>query len=349
MPGADRRPAACSPMCWRRSPGSAGSSSVRISVEPGAEAALRPIAEASGLPVAFVPSAGDDHRQRLCRRGGHRGAAGDHHRRQCAADAGRGPPGRGAARGRRRHGGRDCPQGGRAQRPSGRPAPLLQVPRRRIFQLQPLRPLAPRPRARRDLPRGRPVRQESDADRARLRLSQPDHPALRPDLARRRDEASRPPLRCQRLGAGAGRRRPRHRRRQPAHLRDRRRSFSTGAPPEAIPLRQGDRANGRVHASEEQQDQEGQGASGARRRPSAGTFKIYRYDPDSGENPRYDTLRDRSRQLRPDGPRRAHQDQVRAGPDAHLPPLLPRGDLRLLLDEHGRAATASPAPPRSRI
>lgn len=34
-----------------------GIDSVRIAVEPGAEAALRPIADASGLPVAFVPSA----------------------------------------------------------------------------------------------------------------------------------------------------------------------------------------------------------------------------------------------------------------------------------------------------
>lgn len=34
-----------------------GIETVRIAVEPGAEAALRPIAEASGLPFAFVPSA----------------------------------------------------------------------------------------------------------------------------------------------------------------------------------------------------------------------------------------------------------------------------------------------------
>ena len=75
-------------------------------------------------------------------------------------------------------------------------------------------------------------------------------------------------------------------------------------------------------------------------RPKSGkrlkTFKVYRYDPDSGENPRYDTLHDRSRQVRADGPRRADQDQERDRPDADLPPLVPRGHLRLVLDEHGR-------------
>ena len=84
----------------------------------------------------------------------------------------------------------------------------------------------------------------------------------------------------------------------------------------------------------------GSGRARRTRRPTGAKrskrFKIYRYDPDSGENPRYDTLRGRSRQLRADGPRRADQDQIGAGPGPHLPPLLPRGDLRLLLDEHGR-------------
>ena len=96
-------------------------------------------------------------------------------------------------------------------------------------------------------------------------------------------------------------------------------------------------ARGRIHPAEEQQDQARaapQAAPSGAKRPKA--FKIYRYDPDSGENPRYDTLRDRSRQMRADGPRRAHQDQERERPDADLPPLVPRGDLRLLLDEHGR-------------
>ena len=38
------------------------------------------------------------------------------------------------------------------------------------------------------------------------------------------------------------------------------------------------------------------------------TFKIYRYDPDSGANPRFDRYT-RPRQDRADGPRRADQDQ----------------------------------------
>ncbi len=47
-------------------------------------------------------------------------------------------------------------------------------------------------------------------------------------------------------------------------------------------------------------------------------------------------LRHRPRSLRADGPRRAHQDQERGRRDRHVPPLLPRGHLRLLRDEHRR-------------
>ena len=47
-------------------------------------------------------------------------------------------------------------------------------------------------------------------------------------------------------------------------------------------------------------------------------------------------LHHRSRQMRADGPRRADQDQERDRPDADLPPLLPRRDLRVVRDEHGR-------------
>ena len=80
-------------------------------------------------------------------------------------------------------------------------------------------------------------------------------------------------------------------------------------------------------------------ASTIRRRParsSVRTFRIYRFDPDSGENPRIDTY---------------ELDMASCGPmvldalikikneiDATLtlPPLLPRGHLRLLRDEHRR-------------
>ena len=65
-------------------------------------------------------------------------------------------------------------------------------------------------------------------------------------------------------------------------------------------------------------------------------FKIYRYDPDEQQEPARRHLRDRSRRLRADGPGRADQDQERDRQHAHLPPLLPRGHLRLLLDEHRR-------------
>src|SRR3546814_9640167 len=43
-----------------------------------------------------------------------------------------------------------------------------------------------------------------------------------------------------------------------------------------------------------------------------------------------------SRRLRPDGPRRPHQDQERDRSDADLPALLPRRCLRLLRDEYRR-------------
>ena len=66
------------------------------------------------------------------------------------------------------------------------------------------------------------------------------------------------------------------------------------------------------------------------------TFRIYRYDPDSGAQPADRHLFRRPRHLRPDGSRRADQDQERDRPDADLPPLLPRGHLRLLRDEHRR-------------
>ena len=76
-----------------------------------------------------------------------------------------------------------------------------------------------------------------------------------------------------------------------------------------------------------------------RRRPGAQrvrTFRIYRFDPDSGENPRIDTLRAGHGELRADGPGRAAQDQERDRSDAVVPPLLPRGHLRFVRDEHRR-------------
>ena len=78
-------------------------------------------------------------------------------------------------------------------------------------------------------------------------------------------------------------------------------------------------------------------------------FTVYRYDPDSGENPRYDTFEIDLDECGPMVLDALIKIKNEHRPDAHLPPLVPRGHLRLLLDEHERHATASPAPPRSRI
>ena len=58
-------------------------------------------------------------------------------------------------------------------------------------------------------------------------------------------------------------------------------------------------------------------------------FKIYRYDPDSGDNPRLDTYEldtppPPPRHLWPDDSRRDHQDQGRDGFHPDLQALLPR-------------------------
>jgi len=68
---------------------------------------------------------------------------------------------------------------------------------------------------------------------------------------------------------------------------------------------------------------------------TTGSFKVYRYDPDSGENPRYDTF---NIDLDECGPmvRCADKSEVGAGQHTHLPPLLPRRDLRFVRDEYQR-------------
>jgi hypothetical protein len=65
-------------------------------------------------------------------------------------------------------------------------------------------------------------------------------------------------------------------------------------------------------------------------------YRIYRWNPDDDQNPRLDTY---YVDLDDCGPMvldatALHQEQDR--PDADLPPLLPRGHLRLLRDEHRR-------------
>ena len=57
----------------------------------------------------------------------------------------------------------------------------------------------------------------------------------------------------------------------------------------AAPPEQGSRWRGRIHSSKEQQDPARPRVEGRGRQAPASAFKIYRYDPDSGANPRYDT------------------------------------------------------------
>ena len=65
-------------------------------------------------------------------------------------------------------------------------------------------------------------------------------------------------------------------------------------------------------------------------------YRVYRWDPDDGAQSAHRHLLCRYRRLRADGSRRAHLDQEQRRSDADLPPLLPRGHLRLLLDEYRR-------------
>ena len=65
-------------------------------------------------------------------------------------------------------------------------------------------------------------------------------------------------------------------------------------------------------------------------------YRIYRFDPDKAENPRLDTYWVDMKECGPmvlDG---AHLDQEQHRSNAHLPPLLPRGGVRLMLDEYRR-------------
>ena len=64
------------------------------------------------------------------------------------------------------------------------------------------------------------------------------------------------------------------------------------------------------------------------------TFEIYRYDPDSGANPQLDTFEVDLDDCGPMVLDALILDQEQGRFDADLPPLLPRGDLRLLRDEH---------------
>ena len=73
-----------------------------------------------------------------------------------------------------------------------------------------------------------------------------------------------------------------------------------------------------------------------RARPTCANTAIYRWSPGRRREPAHRHLFRRHRRLRADGARRAALDQEQDRPDADVAPLLPRGHLRLLRDEHRR-------------
>ena len=77
-------------------------------------------------------------------------------------------------------------------------------------------------------------------------------------------------------------------------------------------------------------------------------FKIYRYDPEDQQNPRVDTFEIDLADCGPMVLDALIKIKSEVDSDADLPPLLPRGHLRLLLDEHRRPQRRWPAPRRSR-
>jgi hypothetical protein len=72
-------------------------------------------------------------------------------------------------------------------------------------------------------------------------------------------------------------------------------------------------------------------AEGAKR---VKTFKIYRYDPDTGDNPRMDSYEIDLDSCGPDGPGLVDENQKRGRQHAYLPAVLSGGDLRFLRHEH---------------
>ena len=65
-------------------------------------------------------------------------------------------------------------------------------------------------------------------------------------------------------------------------------------------------------------------------------YRIYRFDPETGDNPRLDTYWVDMNDCGPMVLDALHLDQEQRRPHADLPPLLPRRRVRLLLDEHRR-------------
>ena len=282
-----------------------GIEAVRIAVEPGAESDLRPIADASGLPVAFVPSADTITDSVYAAAAGSEGPI-----VVTTADNVLLTPAAVREVAARLEGGDDMvvalarKEDVLSAHPEGQ---------RRFYKFRDgefsncnLYGLSHRGlETRRDLPRGRPVRQESDADRARLRLSQPD--PLRYGLISL-DSAMRA------ASAGASACAPRRWCWPTAPMRSTSTmpaptasppSFSTGAPPESYRLcmaeftlpKNSKIRKGRAHPAPD----------GAKRTQALQNLPLRsRQRRESALR----HVRGRSRQLRADGPRRADQDQV---------------------------------------
>ena len=89
--------------------------------------------------------------------------------------------------------------------------------------------------------------------------------------------------------------------------------------------------------------QAGQDLAEARQREADDGVPHLSLEPGRRRQSAHRHLFHRPRRLRPDGSRRAHLDQIQDRFDPDLPPLLPRGRVRLLRDEHRRAPTRSPA------
>ena len=65
-------------------------------------------------------------------------------------------------------------------------------------------------------------------------------------------------------------------------------------------------------------------------------YRIYRFDPETGDNPRLDTYWVDMDECGPMVLDALIWIKNKIDPDPDLPPLLPRGRVRLLLDEHRR-------------
>ena len=94
--------------------------------------------------------------------------------------------------------------------------------------------------------------------------------------------------------------------------------------------------HGPAHTAQELEGHDRKGLAEAGRRQEAPRVPGLPLRPGRGRQPAHGHLFRRSRRGRADGARRADLHQERRRPDAGLPPLLPRGGVRVLRDEHRR-------------